>query len=233
MTTAHHGEAGDDVDPLVHVDLARYADVLADARAHAGRAVRDLGHQLVGHEASKELLDRITATLEALSGELAANTRRNRAVTRRGGDWGQAPADGAAMTGFDERPVSGRASPWGLDVTIRRDGDEVVATCTLRAAHEGAAGRSHGGVVAALFDDVFGFVLTLLAVPGFTGEITVRYHDGVPIGVPLECRVRCNDRQGRKILVTGELTDAGRVVATSSGIFIAVDPSKFAAPRPS
>lgn len=205
-------------------------DQLADARARAGRAVRDIGHELVAHEVSAELLDRITATLDGLSAELADHPDRNRAITRRGGDWGPSPDDGAIMFSFDERPISGRASPWGLDLTIRREGHEAVATCTLRAAHEGAPGRSHGGVVSALFDDVYGFVLTILAQPAFTGEFAVRYLDGVPIGRLLECRVRCTEQLGRKILVSGELTDDGHVLATSTGTFIAVDPTKFGLP---
>jgi len=223
----------DRLDPLVHVAQADHPDAIADARARAGRTVRDLGHALVGHEAPRDLLDRIAMTLDALSDELASNATRNRATTRRGGDWGPSPADGTLMSSFDDRPVSGRSSPWGMDVTVRREGDEAVATCTLRAAHEGAPGRSHGGVVAALFDDVFGFVLTILAQPAFTGEITIRYHDGVPIGVPLECRVRCSERRGRKIILSGELTDAGRVVASSTSTFIAVDPTRFGLPEPS
>ena len=231
MTSSGDDAAHDHLDPLVHVDQIEHPDALADARARAGRAVRDLGHELVGHEAPSELLHRMTATLEALSAELARHAGRNRAMTRRGGDWGPSPVDGSIMTSFDERPISGRSSPWGLDLTVRREGDEAVATCTLRAAHEGAPGRSHGGVVAALFDDVFGFVLTILAQPAFTGEICIRYVDGVPVGVPLECRVRCTERRGRKILLTGELTDAGRVVATSTATFIAVDPTKFGLPE--
>jgi hypothetical protein len=66
----------------------------------------------------------------------------------------------------------------------------------MASAHEGAPGRSHGGVVAALFDDVFGFLLTLVVEPAFTGELTVRYEAGVPIGVPLTCRVRITERVG-------------------------------------
>lgn len=231
MTTSEH-EHHEHLDPLVHVDQVDHPDALAEARARAGRAVRDIGHELVGHEASVELMDRITTTLDALSAELARNATRNRAMTRRGGDWGPSPEDGAIMTSFDERPVSGRSSPWGLDLTVWREGDEAVATCTLRAAHEGAPGRSHGGVVAALIDDVYGFVLTILAQPAFTGEISIRYLEGVPIGVPLECRVRCSDRVGRKILLSGELTAEGKVVATSTATFIAVDPTKFGLPAP-
>ena len=46
---------------------------------------------------------------------------------------------------------------------------------TLRSAHEGAPNRSHGGIVAALFDDVFGFVLGVIHQAAFTGDLYIRY----------------------------------------------------------
>ncbi len=136
------------------------------------------------------------------------------------------------MFSFDERPVSGRASPYGLDVRVVRDGDEVVAHLTLRAAHEGAPGRSHGGIISALFDDVFGFVLTLHGEPAFTGELTIRYERGVPLHVPLECRVRMSGRERRKISMTGELTSADehgeRTTHTRAhATFVTIDPELF------
>jgi acyl-coenzyme A thioesterase PaaI-like protein len=227
MTDPHHDHAH--VDPLVHVDQPDHPDAIAESRARAGRAVRDLGHALVGHDATIELIDRTASLLDTLTTELSAGAVRTRAAIRPTGDWTNETADGDLMTSFDERPVSGRSSPWGLDLVAVRDGDEVVATCTLRAAHEGAPGRSHGGVVAALFDDVFGFVLTIHQQPAFTGEISVRYAAGVPIGRPLECRVRLDERVGRKLLMSGELRDGNQVVATSRATFIAIDPAAFAA----
>jgi acyl-coenzyme A thioesterase PaaI-like protein len=220
----HHAH----VDPLVHVDQPDHPDAVAEARARAGRAVRDVGHALVGHDATIELIDRLTATLDGLTSELSAGAARQRATIRPSGDWTNDTEDGDVMTSFDERPVSGRSSPWGLDVVVVREGDEAVARCTLRSAHEGAPGRSHGGVVAALFDDVFGFVLTIHQQPAFTGEISVRYAAGVPIGRELECRVRLDERVGRKLLMSGELRDGDQVVATSRATFIAIDPSAFA-----
>ena len=217
------------LDPLVHVAQDDHPDLVAEARARAGRAIRDIGHALVGHHATVGLLDEVTAELDQLTRRLEDGARRTRGEVRRDGQFGEAPPDGSVMTTYDERPVSGRSSPWGLDIEVRRDGDEAVATLTLRAAHEGAPDRSHGGIVAALFDDVFGFVLQVQARMGFTGELWIRYQAGVPIGEPLECRVRLDRSEGRKLFMTGELTvvSSGEIVARSTATFISIDLAQF------
>lgn len=227
------------VDALTHQLVADHRDRSpdearhVDARARAGRAVRDLGHALVGRDAPTELIERLASQLDALVAELDHHPTRSRQRTSYEIDrWNEPPPDdGMPMFSYDERPVSGRSSPWGLDLAIRRDGAEAVAAVVLRSAHEGAPGRSHGGIVAALFDDVYGFVLDLEQQPGFTGELGVRYLAGTPIGVPLECRVRLTERRGRKLFMSGELIDTttSTTVVTSTATFIAIEPAVFAA----
>ena len=198
-------------------------------RAHVGRAIRDLGHAVIGHQADDQLLDELVEQLDALTARLTAGPRRSRQpdTFQRGDDWGAAP-DQVVLTGFDDRPVSGRSSPLGLEPVIRREGDEIVAEVTLHSAHEGAPGRSHGGVVAALFDDIYGFVLSLTHTPAFTGELTIRYEAGTPLHEPLTCRVRLSERVGRKLHMTGELTTAsGQVCVRSRSTFIAIDTSRI------
>ncbi|MGE5210528.1 MAG: PaaI family thioesterase [Acidobacteriota bacterium] len=218
------------LDPLVHVAQDDHPDRLAEARAEAGRAIRAVGHALVGHYAPIELLDEVTRELDRLTGRLVLGTARSRSEVRSDGQIDEPPPDGSVMTSYDERPVSGRASPWGLDIEVRRDGDEAVATLTLRAAHEGAPGRSHGGIVAALFDDVFGFMLQIEPEIAFTGELSMRYEAGVPIGEPLSCRVRLERRERRKMYMTGELTLVAteQVLVRSAATFIAIDLNRFA-----
>jgi acyl-coenzyme A thioesterase PaaI-like protein len=224
----HHPEGEHaHLDPLIHVAQPDVPDREADARAWAGKAVRDLGHALVGHHAPLELIDTVSTTLDDLTAQLSTGALRERAQNRPAGEWSSPPADHEELTSYDERPVSGRSSPWGLDLRVMRQGDEIVATCTLRAAHEGAPGRSHGGVVAALFDDVYGFLLTLVAEPAFTGELSLRYEAGVPLGVPLECRVRIAERAGRKLFMEGELTAAGEVVTRSKATFVTIEREQF------
>jgi acyl-coenzyme A thioesterase PaaI-like protein len=174
----------------------------AELRIRAGKAVRDLGHALVGHQADDDTLALVAEHLEALTARLATGDTRQRPAHnfQRGADW----------------------SPPG-------EGDEVIATVTLRAAHEGAPARSHGGIVAALFDDVFGFVLAIHQTPGFTGELGIRYEAGTPLHVPLTCRVRLAERQGRKLFMTGELSaDDGAVCVRATATFIAIDPARLA-----
>lgn len=215
------------LDPLTHLPRPDAPDAHDQAFERAGRAVRDIGHALMGHEADDRFLDEIAANLEALTARLAAGGPRGHMLEHDTTEWVAAPADGEEMFGHPDRPVSGRSSPWGLDVTIVREGDEAVGRLTLRAAHEGAPNRSHGGIVAALFDDLYGFVLTILRQPAFTGELTVRYERGTPIGVPLECRVRLDQRERRKLLMSGELIDADGVIARSKATFIAIDLARF------
>jgi acyl-coenzyme A thioesterase PaaI-like protein len=219
MTTTDDGAGTDAADAAV-----------AAARTRAGRAIRDLGHAFIGRHATAEQIDRLADAVETINAELwpgAPRTRGEHAfAAREVVDYPQGRFD----HDFDDRPVSGRSSPWGLDPELHRHGDEIEARVTLRSAHEGAPGRSHGGIVAALFDDVFGFVLGVVHQPAFTGDLSIRYVAPTPLFRELACRVRLDERIGRRLLLSGELVDvgSGAVVATATATFIAVDPTAFA-----
>jgi len=201
-----------------------------DARRRAGRAIRDLSHTFVGRHATVEQIERLADSLEAITAELWPQEprRRSQHSTDQSPSHSEYP-QGRFDSGVEDRPISGSASPYGLDLDMHRHGDEIEARVTLRSAHEGAPERSHGGIVAALFDDVFGFVLGIVKEPAFTGDLYVRYHLPTPLFRELSCRVRLADRDGRKLYLTGELSDveAGVVVASAKATFIAVDPSVF------
>ena len=130
------------------------------------------------------------------------------------------PVEGALLPNWDERPISGQASPWSLEPEMRRLGDGVVAKVTFRAAHEGAPGRAHGGLVAALFDDILGAVLSVVGLGAFTGELSVRYAAPTPLHRELLCTCRLTERDGRKLYMTGELTDQGVNICTTKATFI-------------
>lgn len=205
-------------------------DDLTLARRRAGRAIRDLSHAFVGRHATLEQVEHLADTLERISAELWPLDERNRGQHEFGERQVREYPQGRFEHDFDDRPVSGDSSPLGLDLELHRHGDEIEAFVTLRSAHEGAPNRSHGGVVAALFDDVFGFVLGIYGEPAFTGDLYVRYAAPVPLHRRLACRVRLAERSGRKLLLEGELRDVDDdlVVATAKATFITVDREMFA-----
>jgi len=189
------------------------------SRIEAGRAVRDLGHALIGRHASAEQIDVLTAQLHELTHRLESGPVRVRQGLFA---WASQPLDGEPFTTFEDRPISGTASPFSCELDSVRVGDEAVVRFTLRAAHEGAPGRSHGGFVSAIFDDVMGFVIQIHQTPAYTGELSVRYEAGVPIGRPLEMRARLDHQSGRKLHITADLWNGDQRLATAKSTFIAI-----------
>ncbi len=194
-----------------------------EARDRAAAALRRLGHALVGYEAEVELLERIAELADRTCAVVEAGSARTRPVEEiKRALWGDPPVDGERMAHFPECVVSGRANPLGIAIDVRRDGDEVVATARLGAAFEGAPQRAHGGVVAAILDDVLGYVLQLSRTPAYTGRLLVHYRAPTPLGRDLVCRAREVARDGRKVTMTGELHDGDVLIAEAEGLFVAI-----------
>lgn len=199
-------------------------------RAAAAAAVRELGHTLLAHDVDDALLLRVAEVATALTAEASAAGPRQRDVdgfVRR--IFGTEVPDGARAVHFDECVVSGPENPLGLAIEVVRDGDDAVAEVVLGAAFEGGPGMAHGGIVAALFDDVLGYLLTLHRVPGFTGELSVRYHRPTPVGQPLTVRGWVVDRVGRRLLTAGDIRCDGQVVASATATFVEVDRARLTA----
>ena len=112
---------------------------------------------------------------------------------------------------------------------ITREGDVAVLRITLGPAFEGAPGRAHGGAVAALMDEVMGFVLSIHATPAYTGRLTVTYRAPTPLGVEIEMRAKLHSRHGRKLRIEADAAPRPTLLAQGEGLFITVDPERFAA----
>lgn len=204
-----------------------------DPRAAAAAALRRLGHAVVGHDADPALLERIADQATRTAQVVEAGQRRRREVTalkRR--LWTAPPADGQPMSHFDECVVSGRHNPMGIGIRVRRDGERALARFTLGPAFEGAPGRAHGGVVAAVFDDLMGYVLVVHRVPAFTGRLEVSYQAPTPLETPLEAAAWLRHRDGRKLTMAAEITLEGEQIATGSGVFIAIPPERLGVAAP-
>jgi acyl-coenzyme A thioesterase PaaI-like protein len=200
-----------------------------EAREGAAASLRALSHAFAAHDLADDALASITETVTELARWVDGAPIRDRLALMR------SRPDGSVLggRGFEDRAVGGRSNPTSVELEVRYDNDEVVAEVVLRRAFEGAPGRAHGGIVAAAFDDVTGFVIGKLQEPAFTGELTIRYLAPVPVDETLEIRARLDGRERRKLFISAELRNGEEVIATCRAVYITVDPSRFAgAPDP-
>lgn len=203
-----------------------------DARSRAAAALRRLGHAMVANETDAALLERIAAQANATADLVERAPRRSRQVDLvKRAMWDHPPRDGEPMSHFAECLVSGEANPLGIAMTVVREGDHAVASFTLGAAFEGAPERAHGGVVAAILDDIMGYVLVLHRTPAFTGRLTISYRAPVPLRAPLRARAHLESREGRKLVLRATMASEGEVLAEADAVFIAIPPNRFINPE--
>jgi acyl-coenzyme A thioesterase PaaI-like protein len=122
----------------------------------------------------------------------------------------------------------GPDSAFGLHVEARKVGDEIHATYTFGAGHSGAPGIAHGGTVAALVDDVCGFLLFVVRKPAVTRSLQVEYLRPVQVGVPYDLVAKVDSFEGRKLFVSCEGTAPdGTLTFRGGGLFLTVEISHF------
>lgn len=212
----------DDTSAINPIDSHETAETVA--RRRLGTAMRNLQHHVVGRALDLQAIEDIATELEGLSAQLDPLPPRRRPPS----SWASfddiaVPNDGDTLdAGYGDRPFGGWSSPYSLELDIIRRGEHVVTEFMLRSAHEGAPGRAHGGIVAALFDDLTGFVLQIASAHAYTGELKVRYEAPVPLDVTLTARAHLRGREGRKLFIDGELHHGEQRLASVQTIYITV-----------
>jgi acyl-coenzyme A thioesterase PaaI-like protein len=201
----------------------------SEARIRVASLIRNLGHQIVAHEISDDLFNELSDTLEQFLVKISNQPSRSRVIAEmKKARFSQVPQDGQSVDHYPDCVVSGPANPLGIAARAWRDKDEAVVKVTLGSAFEGAPGRAHGGVVAALFDDTMGFVLSILQTPAFTARLNISYLAPTPINSEIEIRAKVTNIDGRKISMQAKARHQEKVVAEADALFIAVSPEQFA-----
>jgi acyl-coenzyme A thioesterase PaaI-like protein len=202
---------------------------ITEARIEAAAALRELVHAFSGHDADEETLKTVASEARALLPSLERAPRRTRAIPSFDAIVRGVPEPGRRPTyAMADRAVVGPANPTSVDVEMRReDGDEGVATVVFGPAFEGALGRVHGGMVAAVFDDLCGFVLGFVGRPGFSVRLDVTFRAPVPTEAPVEFRVRLAGQEGRKLTIAGEARLDDQLLATAEVVMVTVEQEHF------
>ena len=205
--------------------------VTSPARLGAADALRRLAHAFVTHQVDDAVLEEITALAEAFVVDIERAPARTHSFFAHGADALRERMKGGNGSEpdavFPDCVVSGQASPVGMNAKLWREGDEAVLEVTLGPAFEGAPGRAHGGVVAALIDELMGLALTMADTLAFTGNLSVTYRAPTPIGVMVSGRAHLGDREGRKITIVAQLHHGDTLLAEAQGLFIGVEAAHF------
>jgi uncharacterized protein (TIGR00369 family) len=123
--------------------------------------------------------------------------------------------------------VCGVENPLGLHLKFyESEPGEVVAEYTLPENYQGYPGVAHGGIVAAMLDEVAGRCLMGdREAPRFmfTARLNVTYRKNVPVGQPLKLVGKAVDSRGRSATAISTIYDqAGNILAQAEALLINV-----------
>jgi acyl-coenzyme A thioesterase PaaI-like protein len=119
--------------------------------------------------------------------------------------------------------IHGLRNPTGLHLQYHLEGEHVVTTWTPNDDHAGFPGLVHGGLVAAVLDDVMGRCSVLQRRWVVTGRMETRYREGAPIGAPLRVEGWSTRFTRRVMQAEASMTlETGAVVAQANGTYLPV-----------
>jgi len=189
-------------------------------------ALRRIGDAAIGHPIAEEDLadaaDQLVRIADALETR-APESKRPRF---------QPDTSGHPQDFFPASPMIGFANPIAPPVevwSVEGEGGqrEIRGRATFGYAYEGPPTCVHGGIIAALFDEVMGAANIITENPGMTGTLTVRYRRPTPLLAPLEIVARFTGSERRKVFTWAGLYHEGELTAEAEGIFIKMDPNRL------
>ena len=123
--------------------------------------------------------------------------------------------------------VCGVENPFGLKLNFYQNGpDEIIADYTVAEQYQGYPGVVHGGIVAAMLDEVTGRVFMGDGEKPrfmFTAHLEIRYRKNVPVGVPLRLIGKAGKRKNHSAAASGVIIGPnGDVLAEADSILVDV-----------
>jgi uncharacterized protein (TIGR00369 family) len=111
--------------------------------------------------------------------------------------------------------ICGANNPIGLKTKPSRDeaAGRAWLSVTIPATFQGWEGVAHGGIIAALLDEVSAYAVMGVSKQVVTAELTIRYLKPVPIGREVTVSAQLRERIRRSITVDAQMTCQGETLA--------------------
>ena len=123
--------------------------------------------------------------------------------------------------------VCGKKNPLGLHATIRKNKDKIIGEFISKKEHEGPRGLLHGGVIAALLDEVMVHLAHSIISPGQdtpTASLSIRFHRPVPTGKKIILEAIISGKHSKLIQAQASVKfEDGTLVARGEGKFIIIN----------
>lgn len=217
--------------------------VLEGAQRELAVAVRALADATVRTRVDVPDLAAVAEQVESLSARLLAQAQEEPLGLE---------TDSAGRLRDHGNAMAGMRNPIAPPLEVTGDGEgRTHCTFTLGAGYEGPPGCVHGGIIAAVLDQVVGAVPARLGLPGMTAYLTTTYRRPTPLGRQLTARGWVERVDGWKVYARGDIHDPeGQPTAEAEALFVVprwarehlsmptgdaagIDPEDGTAPRPS
>jgi len=118
--------------------------------------------------------------------------------------------------------ICGSANQNGLGLRWYASEDGLIHTSfTLSSSEQGPPGHAHGGVLAAILDEIMGTAAWHAGFMVLAANINIDFRLPVPLGVPLTATGGVSRQEGRKVFTHGEIKFPDNIIATvGTGLFI-------------
>lgn len=228
MLSAHssnHGLASENRIDIAFPDPSEDTELLQEKR-RAGAALRRIIDGIIMKEASPGHAAALAEELENLANRLDALPDK---PPRTSFGHRISPDDVRDFIAFS--PLTGRANPIAPPLDIWADPaqkNRALGRVLFGRGYEGAPGVVHGGHVAAIFDELLGFVQGFSDRPGMTGTLTITYRAPTPLLTELRLEGDYEGCERRKILTSGRLYAGELLLAEARGVFIMLTDEQYA-----
>ena len=203
---------------MKHVSLGGVSDFYDDDQK---RELRRLANALRGLVESSVALTAPLPALTALADQAEAlGARAAEFAGKRPFPEYSAPVDGDLNTILPWGVISGPYNPIAAPVSMTMESGKAIGTVRFGLAYEGPPGGVHGGVVAAVWDQVLAFACMIAGTPGHTATFTTHFRAITPLHTELRFEAWVERTDGRRIHAQGRCHAGDKLVSEAEGVFI-------------
>jgi uncharacterized protein (TIGR00369 family) len=123
----------------------------------------------------------------------------------------------------------GGANDGGMKLTFEQDNQKrrIIGRFVLGERYQGGGGMAHGGIIAALLDEVMGKVCRFREARAVTAELNVEYLKPVSVQEEIVVEGWETEQKGRNLFHAGEIKNsAGVLLARGRGRFVVIGEAK-------